>query len=489
MEEGAGAGRHGTLGLAPLMPPRGPGPGTEAWGGGGRVARPRSAFVCAGCGHESARWMGRCPGCGEWNTMAVAPDPPAGGGAAAEPAVARLLRDVAPLEGERLASGVGEFDRVLGGGIVPGSLILLGGDPGVGKSTLLLQVAGRMGCGRPILYVSGEESVAQMRTRAERLGALAPHLLVAAESGTDRVEALCERHRPALAILDSVQTMRHPDCPLPPGSPVQIREVAAALLQLAKERGVPVVLVGHVTKAGLLAGPRLLEHAVDVVLLFEGERFSPFRILRALKNRFGSTQEIGVFAMEGAGLREVADPSQILLAERATGVPGSVVTVTLEGRRPLLCEVQALLAPPSFGTARRTAAGIETARLALLLAVLERRARLRCSHLDAYLKVAGGVRLEEPAADLACALALASALTDRPVPGDTAVCGELGLGGEVRGVPRLGERLAEARRLGFRRAVVPPGALAEAPSGLEIRAVRSVAEALSAVLGAGAAEL
>ena len=442
------------------------------------MPRPRSVFTCQACGYESARWLGRCPGCDEWNTLSAVPGAPA----AAPRGIAVPLADLEGSEGRRLRSGYGEFDRVLGGGLVPGTLILLGGDPGVGKSTLLLQVAGAVGAADTVLYISGEESVGQIRSRAERLGALAPRLLVAAESDVAAVESLCQRHAPSLAIVDSVQTMRHPDCPLPPGSPVQIREVAAALLALAKGSDLPLVLVGHVTKAGLLAGPRLLEHTVDAVLLFEGERFSPFRVLRALKNRFGSTQEIGVFQMAGGGLAEVPNPSEILLAERASGVPGSVVTVTLEGRRPLLCEVQALLSPPAFGSPRRTAYGIDAARLALLLAVLERRGALRCGQCDAYLKVAGGVRLDEPATDLACALALASAFLDRPVPGDTAVCGEIGLGGEIRGVPRLDERLSEAARLGFRRAVVPVVG-ADGPSTLPTVRVRTLAEALAAVLG------
>ena len=443
------------------------------------MPRDRAVFTCQGCGYESARWLGRCPGCGEWNTiLAVEPAP-----AAVRSAVARPLAEAEETGGVRIPTGIDEFDRVLGGGIVPGTLVLLGGDPGVGKSTLLLQIAGRLGRAETVLYVSGEESVAQLRSRAQRLEALAPRLLAVAEWDTATVEALCVKHQPRLLIVDSVQTMRHPDCPLAPGSPVQIREVAGALLGLAKRSGLPVILVGHVTKAGLLAGPRLLEHTVDAVLLFEGERFSPFRVLRALKNRFGSTQEIGVFQMAGAGLEEVSNPSEILLAERAAGLPGSVVTITLEGRRPLLCEVQALLAPPAFGSPRRTAYGIDTPRLALILAVLERRCGLRCGQLDAYLKVAGGVRLEEPASDLACALALASAFADRPVPADTAVCGEIGLGGEIRGVTRVGERLAEAARLGFRRAVVP--AAGEASAGLPVIRVRTLAEALAAVLGPG----
>jgi DNA repair protein RadA/Sms len=444
------------------------------------VPSPRSTLTCQVCGYETTGWLGRCPGCGEWNTFTATPARAPG----PERVAAADARPLSALEvgpAERVPTGLGELDRVLGGGLVPGSLVLLGGDPGVGKSTLLLQTAARVGRTQAVLYVTGEESIPQLRARAERLGAVGPRVLAAAEWDTGVVQALCDRHRPALVIVDSVQTMRHPDCPLSPGSPVQVREVTGHLLSLAKTRGPAIVLVGHVTKDGLLAGPRLLEHMVDVVLLFEGERFSPFRLLRALKNRFGSTQEVGVFQMAGAGLEEVANPSELLLAERAAGMPGSVVTVALEGSRPLLCEVQALLAPPAFGSPRRTASGVDAARLALLLAVLERRCGLRCGALDAYLKVVGGVRLEEPAADLACALALASAHRDRAVPPDVVVCGEIGLGGEVRGVPRLEERLAEAARLGFRRAVVPAaGRLAASP--LEVTRVRTLRDALDAAL-------
>ncbi len=445
------------------------------------MPRDHSVFACRGCGYESARWLGRCPVCGEWNTLTeVVAVPPA---AIGNVPVAVPVGEIPDAQGWRLRTGLDEFDRVLGGGVVPGTLILLGGDPGVGKSTLLLQVAGNLGRSETVLYVTGEESAAQVRSRAERLNAVAPGLLVAAESDTANVRVLCERHRPVLLIVDSVQTMRHPDCPLAAGSPVQIREVTGDLLAHAKASGLGVVLVGHVTKAGLLAGPRLLEHTVDAVLLFEGERFSPFRLLRALKNRFGSTQELGVFQMDGDGLREVPNPSAVFLAERAVGSSGSVVTVSLEGSRPLLCEVQALLASPAFGSPRRTASGIDAARLALLLAVLERRAGLRCAQLDAYVKVSGGVRLEEPAADLACGLALASAFTERAVPAEVVACGEIGLGGEVRGVPRMGERLAEAARLGFRRAVVPASAPPMAGVGMSLVRVRSLADALTAVLG------
>ena len=424
--------------------------------------------------------MGRCPGCGEWNTLAAAPAAESHAG----PQIDALpVADLATMEADRLATGVAEFDRVLGGGIVPGSLVLFGGDPGVGKSTLLLQVGGLVARERTVLYVSGEESAPQLRLRASRLDALAPHLLVAAATDASVIETLCARHTPALLVVDSVQTMRSPDCPLTPGSPVQVREVAGRLLSLAKLREVPTVLVGHVTKNGMLAGPRLLEHLVDVVLLFEGERFSPYRLLRVLKNRFGSTQELGVFQMGEAGLQEVPSPSAALLAERAPGVPGAVVSVTMEGSRPLLCEVQALLASPAFGTPRRTAAGVDAARLGLLLAVLEKRCGLRCGQLDAYVKVAGGLRLEEPATDLALALALASAYLDKPFPFDTVAVGEIGLGGEVRGVQRLGERLSEVRRLGFRRAIVPQALSGDTHPGLEVSPVLTLRAAVALTFG------
>ncbi len=477
------SGRQGVSAADPMPGPEGAVPlrGGAASGGRSEPQRERSGYVCQACGYESARWLGRCPGCGAWGTLESTV-----GAVQAEVAVATPVAQVPEGSQQRLCSGIAEFDRVLGGGIVPGALVLLGGDPGVGKSTLLLQLAAAVARGVRVLYVSGEESAAQIKGRARRLGAMPEGLWVAAAWDVGEIERLCGQHEPGLLIVDSVQTMRAADCPLAPGSPVQLREVTAALTALARSRHLPTLMIGHVTKAGLLAGPRLLEHMVDVVLLFEGERFSPFRLLRSLKNRFGSTQELGVFQMAEGGLREVANPSELLLAERARGVSGSVVTVTLEGSRPLLCEVQALLAGPAFGTPRRTAHGIDAARLALLLAVLERRCGLRCNTLDAYVKVAGGVRLEEPAADLACALALASAYRDRSVPPEVAVCGEIGLGGEVRGVARLEDRVAEAGRLGFRRLVVPvAGSLRHPPGSLELRRVSTLAAALDAALSAG----
>jgi DNA repair protein RadA/Sms len=443
--------------------------------------RPKATFVCAGCGYESARWLGRCPGCGEWNSLvgAEAQD------ARDVPAEAVPITDVGLEDSARVATGVGELDRVLGGGLVPGSLVLLGGDPGVGKSTLFLQAAaGICAAGGSVLYVSGEESARQLRLRAERLGALHGRLLVAGVTDVRTVAALVAERRPSAVVVDSIQTMRHPDLPLSPGSVAQVRECAHALLRLAKESGVPVLTIGHINKAGALAGPKVLEHAVDAVLSFEGERHHAYRLLRAEKNRFGSTQELGVFEMSDRGLVEVPNPSQWLLAERAAEAAGSVVLPSVEGSRTLLVEVQALLAGPAFGSPRRTTSGIDAARLAVLLAVLERRCALRCGGLDAYVKVAGGLRLDEPAADLAVAVALASCFRDRPVDGRTVVLGEVGLGGEARAVSRVPERLREAARLGFDRAVLPlPTRLAPAPpADIEVVPVASVGEAIAVAL-------
>lgn len=438
-------------------------------------------FACRQCGHETLRWLGRCPACGEWNTI----EERIGGGSAAAAAALEPLASVSLEAGRRLASSIGEFDRVVGGGLVPGSMVLLGGEPGVGKSTLMLQIAaGLCAAGHQVVYAAGEESLPQVRDRAERLGCLHPRLLAVAETNPDRLSAQLDRVRPAAVMIDSVQSLRDPDLTFPPGSLVQVREGAIRIQRSGRATGVAVVLAGHINKEGALAGPKALEHLVDAVLTFEGERWSSYRLLRAGKNRFGSTQELGVFRMGERGLEEVANPSQVLLAERTAGVSGSAVVAAIEGTRPLLCEVQALLSGPAYGTPRRTAAGVDTARLALILAVLERRCGLRCGAFDAYVKVAGGVRLDEPAADLGLAMAIASVFRDRPLDAGTVVVGEVGLSGEVRGVHRVQERIREAARLGFQRCLLPKavGAVA-APTGMEIVPVASVAQALSAGLG------
>ncbi|HKX19368.1 MAG TPA: DNA repair protein RadA, partial [bacterium] len=408
------------------------------------------------------------------------------GGGTAEPV---SIAEVALDDAVRRATGLPEVDRVLGGGVVPGSLILVGGDPGVGKSTLALAVAHHMagawsGAGdrRPVLYVSGEESVRQTKMRAARLGVDASNLLVLAETDLDQIVSQIDRVRPSLVVVDSIQTVYRADVTAAPGSVAQIRECTGDLLRVAKTEGGPAVLViGHVTKEGAIAGPRVLEHMVDTVLYFEGERHHAYRVLRATKNRFGSTNEIGVFAMSGRGLTEVADPSALFLAERPEGASGSAVVCAVEGTRPLLLEVQALVTRTPFGMPRRTAAGIDYNRLLLLLAVLEKRAGLHLSAHDVYVSVAGGVSVDEPAADLGVALAVASSHRDRPVDAAAVAVGEVGLGGEVRAVSQIDRRIAEAAKLGFRRVLAPRANLTgldDPPAGVEITGVDDVAEAL-----------
>ncbi len=435
-------------------------------------------YVCQSCGYRSARWLGRCPSCEGWNTLVEEVAVPRRLASRAGKPVP--LPEVSPLPEERWPTGITELDRVLGGGFVPGSLVLLGGDPGIGKSTLALQAAHRLAeVGRQVLYVAGEESAQQTRMRAERLGALSRGVWVVAETDLDAVLAACRRLRPALVVVDSVQTVYRPDVPSAPGSVGQVRECAAALLQLAKSEGVAVLLVGHVTKEGMLAGPKVLEHLVDTVLYFEGERHQSYRVLRATKNRFGSTNEIGVFEMRANGLEEVPNPSAAFLSERPPGASGAAVVCTLEGSRPLLVEVQALVSPSAFGTPRRATSGVDYNRLLLLLAVLEKHAGLSFSQADVYANAAGGVRVEEPAADLGVALSLASSYRSTALDSHTVFCGELGLAGEVRPVPQLGRRLAEAKKLGFSRALVPRAGLSGAEdTGLEVVPVTTVTEAL-----------
>ncbi|MFL5724859.1 MAG: DNA repair protein RadA [Chloroflexota bacterium] len=432
--------------------------------------KPHSRYVCQSCGEAFLRWEGQCRNCGGWNSLVetVVRETRRSGAASAgsSPATAASIASVPEPSVPRRPFGIGELDRVLGGGVVVGSIVLLGGEPGIGKSTLLLQAAaGACRAGATVLYATGEESAAQVRLRADRLGLLGSPagegIRVAAESDVGRIAELARQERPTLLIVDSIQTATVDDLDGPAGSVGQVREAALRLAELAKSESIAVVLVGHVTKDGSLAGPKTLEHLVDAVLALEGERYSPLRIVRASKNRFGSTEEVGVFEMGSAGLLELDDPARAFLshdAARADGVlpaPGSVVAPTLEGSRPILVEVQALVAPGPVGTPRRTASGVDSNRVALLIAVLGRRAGIGLSSHDVYVNLAGGLAVEEPAMDLPIALALASSLRDRPIRAGTVAIGEVGLLGELRPVPGMDRRLRESARLGFTRAIVP----------------------------------
>ena len=456
-------------------------------GAGSVGSRGRTAHRCTGCGWETSKWVGRCPSCQEWGSVEAV------GGAASRHTVAgpvaAAARPIAEVDVEAARcrpTGVGELDRVLGGGLVPGAVTLLAGEPGVGKSTLLLDVASRAAVqAGTVLYVTGEESPAQVRLRAERIGALRPRLLLAAESDLATILGHVEAVAPDLLVVDSVQTVASADVDGSAGGVTQVREVAAALIRAAKTRGMAVVLVGHVTKDGSIAGPRVLEHLVDVVCHFEGDRRSPLRLLRAVKNRYGPTDEVGCFALSEDGISGLADPSGLFLVRHAEPVPGTCVTVALEGRRPLVAEVQALVAATSPGSARRATSGLDASRVAMVLAVLERRAGIPLAAQDTYVATVGGVRLSEPAADLATALAVASAAGDVPLAPGLVAVGEVGLAGEVRVVAGTARRLAEAARLGFTRAVVPDGAEpVRAPAGMSVVAVKDVAGALQAALAA-----
>ena len=450
------------------------------------MARVRTIFACTECGAQQPKWMGRCPECAAWSTLVEesvggpsAPDPLASAGAPVVGAKPQRLVDVDAEGQPRLATGIPELDRVLGGGIVPGSVVLLAGEPGVGKSTLALQLAAGL-APAPVLYVSGEESPEQIRLRADRLPALPERLVVLAETQVEAIFGPWKELGPALVVVDSVQTLRSDRIESAPGSVAQVRECSAMLAAAAKRHGAALVLVGHVTKEGTIAGPRVLEHMVDVVLQFEGDRGHAFRLLRALKNRFGSTQEVGVFNMSSAGLETVANPSELFLAERRSGSPGSCIAPIVEGTRPMLVEIQALVAPAGYGTARRTSLGVDDGRLALLLAVLDRRAGVDLLSCDVYANAVGGVRVGEPGADLAVALAIASSRLDVPLPADVAACGEIGLGGEVRRVARTDLRVKEAARLGFRRILLPEGVreAREAPAGVTPIPIADVAAAV-----------
>jgi DNA repair protein RadA/Sms len=446
-------------------------------------------FACQECGNQSSKWLGRCAECGNWNTYVeeqVRPEPAGrsigGRRVAVSSAQPMALKQVRFAQANRLRLAMRELNQVLGGGIVPGSLVLVGGDPGIGKSTLLLQLASEVaGTYGPVLYISGEESVQQLKLRAQRLGIEGDRLLVLAENDLEAILDHLERSRPMMAVIDSIQTVFMSAISSAPGSVSQVRECAGRLMLLAKSSHIPIFLVGHVTKEGAIAGPRVLEHIVDTVLYLEGERHQSFRILRSVKNRFGSTDEIGVFEMRDSGMHEVSDPSRAFLQDRSLSEVGNVVHVALEGSRPLLVELQSLATTSRFGMPRRSVNGIDLNRLHMLVAVLERRANVNLGGDDIFVNAAGGVRLTEPAADLAVALAIASNKQNRPAGADLVAIGELGLSGEVRRVHQLERRLLEAHRLGFKRAVIPAGGEFRDPglAAMEIRRAETVADAIS----------
>ena len=453
------------------------------------MARPKTQYVCSECGGTSAKWLGQCPACNAWNTLvesAVADRPaPKNRIASLAPLQdVQILGSVAAEELDRMPSGIDEFDRVLGGGLVEGSVVLIGGDPGIGKSTLLLQSLAHLSLAHDVLYVSGEESAAQVALRARRLGVDADRLPLLAEISLERISATIEARRPSVVVIDSIQTLYSEQLQSAPGSVAQVRECASQLTRLSKQTGVSVVMIGHVTKEGTLAGPRVLEHMVDTVLYFEGDTHSSFRLVRAFKNRFGAVNELGVFAMTDRGLRGVTNPSALFLSQHSQQVPGACVLVTQEGSRPLLVEVQALVDTAHVPNPRRLSVGLEQNRLAMLLAVMHRHAGIALYDQDVFINAVGGVRIGEPAADLAVVLAVVSSLKNRALPAGLAVFGEIGLAGEIRPAPRGQERLREAAKLGFSRVLIPRANAPKRPiEGLETIALDRVDQALQAAWG------
>ena len=447
-----------------------------------------NVFFCQECGYESAKWMGQCPGCKAWNSFVEEPVVKSSGKASlrmsrngAKPVT---LEEIETSETERFSAGMAELDRVLGGGIVPGSLVLVGGDPGIGKSTILLQVCKNLAsAGIATLYVSGEESLKQIKMRAARIGTFTADVKFMCETSLSEIEGTITREKPKVVIIDSIQTMCNEEISSAPGSVSQVRESTAVLMQLAKKQGVMIFIVGHVTKEGTVAGPRVLEHMVDTVLYFEGDRHASYRILRGVKNRFGSTNEIGVFEMCEDGLREVSNPSEYMLSGKPENASGSVVACSMEGTRPILIEIQSLVCRTSFGIPRRTAAGTDTNRVNLLLAVLEKRLNLPLSSCDAYINIAGGIRMNEPAIDLAMVLAIISSYQDRPIDEKTIVFGEVGLSGEVRAVSMARQRVLEAKKLGFHRVILPKvcADTMDPVEGISLLGVATVLDALRCI--------
>ncbi len=445
----------------------------------------KTLYCCRECGHSAPKWMGRCPDCGGWDTFVQEQKKegrPYGSASSATGFARPVPIDSVVLEDEfRISTGINEFDRVLGGGVIPGSLVLIGGDPGIGKSTLLLQVFHQLAnSGRKVLYVSGEESVRQLKMRSQRLNAVSPNMLVVSEIDMESVLSMVDSVKPDALVIDSIQTMYSHDAGSAPGSVSQVREATMKLMVMAKNTNVPTFLIGHVTKEGAIAGPRIMEHMVDTVLYFEGDQNHVFRILRAVKNRFGSTNEIGVFEMKEFGLAEVPNPSAVFLAERAANAPGSVVTACMEGTRPILIELQALISSAGFGTPRRTVLGLDYNRVSLLVAVMEKKLGLNMAGQDIFMNVAGGVKVTEPAVDLGIAAAVASSFLDRPIPEGTLLLGEVGLSGEVRGISHLESRVAEIRKMGFTRCLVPASSLKplKKMSGIELIGIRQLAEVM-----------
>ncbi|WP_156660365.1 DNA repair protein RadA [Secundilactobacillus odoratitofui] len=456
------------------------------------MAKAKTQFVCQNCGYQTPRFLGRCPNCGEWNTLqeeVIAPTTPASkasstlvSGAVSKP---ERLDAVSTKREPRVKTELAELNRVLGGGVVPGSLVLIGGDPGIGKSTLLLQVSGQLSqTGGTVLYVSGEESANQIKMRANRLSVSSEHLFIYPETDMGRIRANIDSMKPDYVVIDSVQTMSEPDITSAIGSVSQIRQVTAELMRIAKSQGITIFVVGHVTKGGAIAGPKILEHMVDTVLYFEGDLHHTYRILRAVKNRFGSTNELGIFEMQENGLKEVTNPSEIFLEERLKDATGSAIVVSMEGTRPILVEIQALLTPSVFGNAQRTASGVDRNRVSLIMAVLEKRANLLLQNQDAYLKAAGGVKLDEPAIDLALAISIASSYRDTGTDPSECYVGEIGLTGEVRRVNRIEDRVSEAHKLGFKRIYIPKNNLKDwtPPTGIEVIGVATIGQALKQIL-------
>ncbi|NLM09472.1 MAG: DNA repair protein RadA [Clostridiaceae bacterium] len=442
----------------------------------------KTKFVCSECGYETRKWLGKCPACMQWNTFTEEAAKVTPGGISTAPLPKAIpLTEVSKESEERVKTGMQELDRVLGGGIVDGSLVLVGGDPGIGKSTLLLQICGILSQNIRILYVSGEESVKQIKLRAERLSINNENILMVSETNFENINRLIEEIKPQVVILDSIQTVYSEELTSAPGSVSQVREVTGQLMRIAKGQGITVFIVGHVTKEGAIAGPRVLEHMVDTVLYFEGERHQNYRILRAVKNRFGSTNEIGLFEMTQQGLKEVNNPSGLLLDSRAKDQSGSVIVASLEGTRPMLLEIQALVTPTSFGIARRMATGIDYNRLTMLLAVLEKKIGMQLFNHDAYVNVVGGIRIDEPACDLGVIASVAGSFKNMPVDPDIVVIGEVGLTGEVRQVNQVDKRIMEAKRLGFKKCLVPSGNKSSSVTnidGIELLFAGTVEEAL-----------